>query len=310
MDALLLKLHFFDQVADIRAPIRLLKSACAKIIANDNLAEMIKTLVEAKNVMNEAYAMPVKSIALDSLIPLARKKSTDRLTSLTDIIVEQDMMKDNGGTRISDFAASLTDVVEAKKTNVQDIAKESVYLKDQVKRLRDLISVEKSLDGPPDGSSIAFIEKCSQFADEAEKTLLEVEAELVNAEQEASTLRMHFAEDPETQTSKIFEIILAFCSLVEEAKERWARKDCAKKKEARKAAANLPAGSFTRNLAKNIPDPTEPTSTSISRSRSRSHGSNPCPVPRPFGGPDMVISRQNDCRDACLAAIRALRGTD
>ena len=214
-----------DDAKELETSLGKLISACVKIRSSDGLRKLLRGALEVSSILNEAYSQPKKSIAMDSIIPLLKKKGSDSKTSLLDILTIQDVAANEtgGGAMIDFYDEHLRGSVEdASKISVVEIEMQVSELNSKVDKARELLYYMRKRE---DQDAKQFVKRCTDFVDDAEKILESLSLLMAKGREEAASLIEFFAEDASRDTSDVFQFVIELAALTKASKEKWLRKN-------------------------------------------------------------------------------------
>ena len=219
-------LTFADDVKDLEASLGKLIAACVAIRSSVGLQKLLRGTLEVASVLNESYSQPKKSIAMDSIIPLLKKKGLDGKTSLLDILTNQEDMAANessSDTMVDFFDGPLRGSVEdASKISFVETKKQVAELISKADKAKEMIDYMKEKEGR---DAELFVKRCTTFVDGAEKRVESLSSLMAKGQEEATNLIEWFAEDASRDTSDVFQFVIELAALTKASKEKWLRKN-------------------------------------------------------------------------------------
>ncbi|GMI07927.1 hypothetical protein TrLO_g11614 [Triparma laevis f. longispina] len=218
-------LGFKESAEDVKHKLKMIGSACDRIVGSKNLGVLMKKVLAVGNLMNESIGRPkVSGIRLESLLKLSLTKGTDRKTTVIDLVVQMIAGEGKQGEETLLIGEELRGIESGAR----------------VKSVKTLVkSIEEIKDG------VTVVEKCGEragvkgqeFLAYARREVQGLDVDLETCQQKVEVLCNFFAEDSKVvEASNIIGVLLNFSRLVATSLESYRRKQRRKEIDAAREA--------------------------------------------------------------------------
>jgi len=206
IDALVYQMQFPDTLQDMRVVIRKAEKASDDVRISDKLVKILKFVLKIGNQLNGGDGNQIRGFSLDSLSKLSQTKAFNQKTTMLHYLVK--VVKKNAPD-IMDFPSQISTVETAARSGYDNIGADVAKVRKDLTALQKEAEMQKK-EGTEE-SALAL------FTMEAEKRLVNFEAEVDKVAKKYAGLLKYFHEDLATKSEAFFENLSQFCRAFQRA---------------------------------------------------------------------------------------------